>query len=197
MPEAQDSFVIFSYNHQGSENSIKYIHRIRRYLFSSKKVYQHLYVYDNISKINQSPSGDFMNYTWSSFFQQNDNFLEFYDEHNSSKTYYIVLYNYIKPDNDLNITLTIYSTETLTPLSNIVQAEISNESSNDKLIYKFQIPLSHKKYLFIKTQAIESDTKGNFLIYENGDILIHNNSLFDNNNYIELKKIVLILYIFI
>ena len=188
LPEAQDSFVIFSYNHQGSENSIKYIHRIRRYLFSSKKVYQRLYVYDNISKINQSPSGDFKNYTWSSFFQQNDNYLEFYDEHNSSKTYYIVLYNYIKPDNDLNITLTIYSTETLTSLSNIVQAEISNEGSKDILIYKFQIPLNHKKYVFLKTQAIASDTKGDFLIYENGEILIHNNSLFDNNNYIELKK---------
>ena len=72
------------------------------------------------------------------------------DTHNFNKTYYFIIQNGREAKYDLNITFSIYSTDTITNVSNIVQAYLRNKEINNNLTYKFKVPLELKKYLLLK-----------------------------------------------
>ena len=182
------NFAIFSYIHQGTENEKKYIHRIRKYYFESSWMKHMLYIYDNISQITQTESGSFINYIFIEFLEGPDDCVEFEDKHNLTKTYYFVIKNNKKEKYYPNITFTICSTETLTILSNMVQTYYSNSYSYNTLLYTFKIPPEHKKYFLIIYRALTFDIKGDLFMYENGENLVYNNSLYQNESYIELKN---------
>ena len=110
------------------------------------------------------------------------------DTHNFNKTYYFIIQNGREAKYDLNITFSIYSTDTITNVSNIVQAYLRNKEINNNLTYKFKVPLELKKYLLLKYYNLNEKFPGNFTIYENGETLIYNNYSINIEKYIELKN---------
>ena len=56
------NFIIFSYFHQGTLTVSKYLHKIRRYYYSSLNINHYLYIYEHISYIQQDEAGRFVNY---------------------------------------------------------------------------------------------------------------------------------------
>ena len=179
---------IFSYSHQGSENEKNYVHTIRRNYFGSEFMKHSLNIYDNITLIKRVISGGYAKPKWSATLEGKDDYFEFEDSHSLNKTYYFIIENWQKSEYEFNITFTIYSTETLTNISSIVQAYLNTYKYTENLTYKFQVPLKHKKYLLIRFDTSNDNYEGNFIIYENGETLISNYSVTNNENYIELKS---------
>ena len=96
-------------------------------------------------------------------------------------------------DTQLNITFSIYSTDTLANGSSNIQANFISDRytyyySSYIRQYKFQIPKLHKKYLYFYHYFQGNGIKFDFLLYENGEKLVYNNTLKKIESYIELKK---------
>lgn len=181
-------FVIFSYCHPGSENVANYVHKIRKTYLGMGNLDHLLYMYEDISKIKRTVTGGFDNYNWRKDLKGKDNYIEFEDTHSLNKTYYFIIQNKIESIYDYNVTLVIYSTYTITNISNIVQAYLKSNEIINNLTYKFQVPLEHKKYLLLKYDTLNKELPGNFIIYENGETLISNYSGLNTEKYIELKS---------
>ena len=147
-----------------------------------------LNIYDNITLIKRVISGGYAKPKWSATLEGKDDYFEFEDSHSLNKTYYFIIENWQKSEYEFNITFTIYSTETLTNISSIVQAYLNTYKYTENLTYKFQVPLKHKKYLLIRFDTSNDNYEGNFIIYENCETLISNYSVTNNENYIELKS---------
>lgn len=144
-------------------------------------------MYDNISKISQSLTGSFINYNWLKYLYGKDDFILYEDQHDLNKTYYFVIRNKDDLKDDLELILTIYSTATLTNITNSIQGYLYHYNNKNDSAYKFQIPLEHKRYLLIGYYTSNENLPANYIIYENGETLIYNNSIINKENYIELK----------
>ena len=187
------NYKIFSYIHQGPENNHTFIHRIRAYYHKQTSIIYMVYIYDNISLISQSESGKFINSSSLVYLREKDDYYDFQDIHNLTKIYYFVIQLYEMKDTQLNITFSIYSTDTLANVSNNIQANFISDRytyyySSYIRQYKFQIPKLHKKYLYFYHYFQGSGIKFDFLLYENGEKLVYNNTLKKIESYIELKK---------
>ena len=187
---AEKNFSIFSYFHPGSPNSTYYYtHTIRKSYFGYYGMHHYLYLYDNLSQIEQNETtGEFINYNSKIVLAGKDGYANIKEVYSSNKTYYFVIQNDEKAEKELYVTVTVYSTQTLTDISNMVQGHLSKLSSFDPLLYKFQVPSEHKKYIVFGYKGIEGSIKANFTIFENANTIVYHNSTSYIENYFQLKN---------
>ena len=181
------SFMIISYFHQGKPIVSKYLHKIRRYYISSLNINHYLYIYENISHIQQDEAGRFVNYELIKYLKEKDDIFEFEEYHAFNKTYYFVIQNDYNVKEDLNITLSIYSTDTPAYLSNMVQEFINMNSKYTSLTYILIIPSNHEKYILFELMDFSSFYPTGITIYENEDIMVYKNSSYYIDHYFTLK----------
>ena len=110
-------------------------------------------------------------------------YIDLEDSFSFNKPYYFVAQNGEKKYNNSNFTLSVYSTDTFVNIDNFIQAKMKIESSKI-YIYKFHIPLEHKKYLLYD---FDTGKVANITVVDNKEKNVYQNNSIYGQNYLELK----------
>ena len=182
---SKDDFIIYRYYVQGPSNLTTYYHHITYYDLNAHDNYigVYFYLYDDFSKIKQDEYNHFIDYNNKECFTYDNNYLDIEDTLSKSKNYYFVLQSYTVFQNITNLTFSVYTTDTIVNIDNIIQARMELYSRNI-YNYKFNIPLEHKKYLLYD---FDTGKEANITVVDNKEKIVYQKNSIYGQNYLELK----------
>ena len=180
----EKDYIIYSYFIPESPKYTKYIHTMQKIYYGQGTFLQDVYVYEDLSKIEQDSNGDFINYFLKDFFFSFDCQIGFSDSFYKNKTYYFVIKNQKKLNEKINLYLSIFSTEATANLNDFIQIDTKCYSKGT-FNYKFHIPSEHKKYILFE---IRTNMMANITLKDNNQSIVSKNCSFLGEGHLELKE---------